>query len=125
MEIIEWFVRWWHEMPGWGRLGRMGLLMTPKLVLGRVRLAVVTTDMPLIIDERRRDATLSLISANGAINAQPIAREKQFHLGSKQKLMGSSDGKLTQKAALPIGARLEPTADDACEYVLSHNILTT
>lgn len=36
---------------GLGEIGRMGLLMTPKLG-PRVRLAVVTTDLPLIQDER-------------------------------------------------------------------------
>lgn len=36
---------------GLGEIGRMGLLMTPKYG-PRVRLAVVTTDMPLVVDER-------------------------------------------------------------------------
>ncbi len=39
---------------GLGEIGRMGLLMTPELG-PRVRLAVVTTDLPLVTDERRRD----------------------------------------------------------------------
>jgi ferredoxin len=39
---------------GLGEIGRMGLLMTPKLG-PRVRLAVVTTDLPLSVDERTRD----------------------------------------------------------------------
>ncbi len=39
---------------GLGEIGRMGLLMTPQLG-PRVRLAVVTTDLPLIPDGRRRD----------------------------------------------------------------------
>ena len=42
---------------GLGEIGRMGLLMTPKLG-PRVRLAVVTTDMPLVADERVRDLTM-------------------------------------------------------------------
>ena len=42
---------------GLGEIGRMGLLMTPELG-PRVRLAVVTTDMPLIIDERRRETSV-------------------------------------------------------------------
>ncbi|MGC9374586.1 MAG: reductive dehalogenase [Bacteroidales bacterium] len=37
---------------GLGEIGRMGLLMTPKLG-PRVRIAVVTTDMPMIIDKKR------------------------------------------------------------------------
>lgn len=42
---------------GLGEIGRMGLLMTP--MLGpRVRIAVVTTDLPLIPDERRPDPTV-------------------------------------------------------------------
>jgi ferredoxin len=39
---------------GLGEIGRMGLLMTPELG-PRVRLAVVTTDLPLVTDERSRD----------------------------------------------------------------------
>ena len=39
---------------GLGEIGRMGLLITPELG-PRVRLAVVTTDMPLAIDERKHD----------------------------------------------------------------------
>ena len=41
---------------GLGELGRMGLLMTPKLG-PRVRIAVVTTDLPLVTDEPFRDPT--------------------------------------------------------------------
>jgi ferredoxin len=42
---------------GLGEIGRMGLLMTPDLG-PRVRLAVVTTDLPLVPNERRRDTTM-------------------------------------------------------------------
>lgn len=42
---------------GLGEIGRMGLLMTPDLG-PRVRIAVVTTDMPLISDTRRYDHTM-------------------------------------------------------------------
>ncbi len=39
---------------GLGEIGRMGLLITPELG-PRVRIALVTTDLPLVPDERRRD----------------------------------------------------------------------
>ncbi|MCJ7432940.1 MAG: 4Fe-4S dicluster domain-containing protein [Anaerolineales bacterium] len=42
---------------GLGEIGRMGLLMTPELG-PRVRLAVVTTDLPLIPNGRKRDDTV-------------------------------------------------------------------
>jgi ferredoxin len=42
---------------GLGEIGRMGLLMTPQLG-PRVRLGVVTTDLPLPVDERRPDGTM-------------------------------------------------------------------
>jgi len=42
---------------GLGEVGRMGLLMTPQLG-PRVRIAVVTTDLPLVPSERARDATM-------------------------------------------------------------------
>ena len=42
---------------GLGEIGRMGLLMTPKLG-PRVRIAVVTTDIPLVVDKRKFDPTI-------------------------------------------------------------------
>ncbi len=42
---------------GLGEIGRMGLLMTPELG-PRVRIAVVTTDLPLIPDVRKPDPTV-------------------------------------------------------------------
>jgi len=48
---------------GLGEIGRMGLLMTPELG-PRVRLAVVTTDLPLVASERRRDASVIDFCAN-------------------------------------------------------------
>ncbi|MBN1580297.1 MAG: 4Fe-4S dicluster domain-containing protein [Anaerolineae bacterium] len=43
---------------GLGEIGRMGLLITPELG-PRVRLAVVTTDLPLVVDERSRDHSVT------------------------------------------------------------------
>ncbi len=40
-----------------GEIGRMGILMTPRLG-PRVRLGVVTTDLPLVPDERRYDTSM-------------------------------------------------------------------
>ncbi|NIM49905.1 MAG: 4Fe-4S dicluster domain-containing protein [Gemmatimonadales bacterium] len=42
---------------GLGEIGRMGLLMTPQLG-PRVRIAAVTTDLPLVADGRKRDPTM-------------------------------------------------------------------
>ena len=42
---------------GLGEIGRLGLLMTPKLG-PRVRIAVVTTDLPLIFDKRNHDSSV-------------------------------------------------------------------
>jgi len=42
---------------GLGEIGRMGLLMTPRLG-PRVRIAVVTTDLPLVADAPARDLTV-------------------------------------------------------------------
>ncbi len=39
---------------GLGEIGRMGLLMTPELG-PRVRLAVITTDLPLVVEVKKRD----------------------------------------------------------------------
>lgn len=43
---------------GLGEIGRMGLLMTPNLG-PRVRIAVITTDLPLIMTENKPDTTVS------------------------------------------------------------------
>jgi len=43
---------------GLGEIGRMGLLMTPKLG-PRVRISVVTTDLPLLVDERKPDYSVT------------------------------------------------------------------
>ena len=42
---------------GLGEIGRMGLLITPKLG-PRVRISVVTTDLPLVADKRGKDYTV-------------------------------------------------------------------
>ncbi|MFC2103847.1 reductive dehalogenase [Bacteroidota bacterium] len=42
---------------GLGEIGRMGLLMTPKLG-PRVRIAIVTTDIPLVIDKRKDSSSV-------------------------------------------------------------------
>jgi ferredoxin len=42
---------------GLGEIGRMGLLITPT-VGPRVRIAVVTTDLPLVVSPRRHDASV-------------------------------------------------------------------
>ena len=42
---------------GLGEIGRMGLLMTPKLG-PRVRISIVTTDAPLLIDQSKRDFSM-------------------------------------------------------------------
>ncbi|NOZ48331.1 MAG: 4Fe-4S dicluster domain-containing protein [Chlorobi bacterium] len=43
---------------GLGEIGRMGLLMVPKLG-PRVRIAVITTDLPLVISKRKADKTVA------------------------------------------------------------------
>jgi len=43
---------------GLGEIGRMGLLMTPRLG-PRVRISVVTTDLPLLIDNRKPDYSVT------------------------------------------------------------------
>jgi len=42
------------EDAGLGTIGRIGLLITPELG-PRVRLSVVTTDLPIIIDKKKKD----------------------------------------------------------------------
>jgi len=47
---------------GLGEIGRMGLLITPKLG-PRVRIAVITTDLPLVTSARRHDPSVEALCA--------------------------------------------------------------
>ena len=60
---------------GLGEIGRMGLLMTPRQG-PRVRIAVVTTDMPLLYDQRKPDPTMEdfcLVCKKCAVNCPSSA----------------------------------------------------
>jgi len=71
---------------GLGEIGRMGLLMTPELG-PRVRLAVVTTDLPLISGDRTRD--LSMIDfCNRCLKCADICPSKAISFEGQWEIDG-------------------------------------
>ena len=70
---------------GLGEIGRMGLLMTPKLGT-RVRIAVVTTELPLVPDEYTTDTSVQdfcrhckKCAVNCPAGAIPMEEQKDHH----------------------------------------------
>jgi reductive dehalogenase len=69
---------------GLGEIGRMGLLMAPELG-PRVRLGVVTTELPLVPDARRRDTTMIDFCAHcrkcaDACPSEAISRDRRTEI---------------------------------------------
>jgi ferredoxin len=72
---------------GLGEIGRMGLLMTPELG-PRVRLAVVTTDMPLSADERKRDQTM-IDFCQICLKCADVCPSKSIPFGEREEIDGA------------------------------------
>ena len=72
---------------GLGEIGRIGLLITPDLG-PRVRLAVVTTDLPLITDKRKYDSSVIEFCKNCKKCAYSCPAQAISH-NSREKINGS------------------------------------
>lgn len=81
---------------GLGEIGRMGLLMTPQLG-PRVRLAVVTTDMPLIVDQRRRDLTM-VDFCNRCQKCADVCPGKAIPFDGRQEVDGAKRWRINAEA---------------------------
>ena len=71
---------------GLGELGRMGLLMTPELG-PRVRLGVVTTDLPLVADQAVRDPSVIDFCTNCKKCAE-VCPSRAISFGDKEEVDG-------------------------------------
>ncbi len=81
---------------GLGEIGRMGLLMTPELG-PRVRIAVVTTDLPLIVDERTRD--LSMLSfCSRCMKCAAVCPSKAISFEDRQEIDGALRWQINSEA---------------------------
>jgi len=81
---------------GLGEIGRMGLLMTPDLG-PRVRIVVVTTDLPLVVDERTRD--LSMIDfCNRCLKCASVCPSKAISFEGQQEIDGAQRWQINSEA---------------------------
>ena len=81
---------------GLGEIGRMGLLMTPELG-PRVRLAVVTTDMPLVADGRKRD--LSMIDfCEKCLKCADVCPSNSIPTGGREMIDGALRWKINAES---------------------------
>ena len=94
---------------GLGEIGRMGILMTPRLG-PRVRLGVVTTDLPLAPGSGQMMTSPFSISAPSARSAQRTARLGRSRWVSERPSMAVDDGRSMRTAAFDIGTRWVPIA---------------
>jgi ferredoxin len=88
---------------GLGEIGRMGLLMTPELG-PRVRLAVVTTDLPLVRDGRRRDPTVIDFCARCRKCAE-VCPSDAIPLGAKKDVGGIRRWQIDSEACFTVWTR--------------------
>ncbi|MEJ2722890.1 MAG: 4Fe-4S dicluster domain-containing protein [bacterium] len=80
---------------GLGEIGRMGLLMTPELG-PRVRISVVTTDIPLVPDSRRRDPAMIDFCARCKKCAN-VCPSKAIPFGDRQVIDGARRWQIDQE----------------------------
>ncbi len=81
---------------GLGEIGRMGLLMTPRLG-PRVRIAVVTTDLPLLVDSRVSDPAM-LHFCTICQKCAEICPPGAIPLGPRQKVDGHTRWRIDDQA---------------------------
>jgi reductive dehalogenase len=81
---------------GLGEIGRMGLLMTPELG-PRVRIAVVTTDLPLIADERARDLTM-IDFCRRCLKCAAVCPSKAISFAGQQEIDGAHRWQINSEA---------------------------
>lgn len=80
---------------GLGELGRMGLLMTPKLG-PRVRLGVVTTDLPIITNKKTQDKTV-IDFCNICKKCADVCPSNSISLEDRKKIDGVNRWQINQE----------------------------
>jgi ferredoxin len=81
---------------GLGEIGRMGLLMTPKLG-PRVRIAVVTTDIPLVVDKRKFDPTITDF-CNNCKKCADVCPSNAISFDNRKNIDGVNRWQINQEA---------------------------
>ncbi len=89
---------------GLGDIGRMGLLMTPQLG-PRVRLAVVTTDLPLTANMRQTDAAM-LDFCNSCKKCAEVCPSRAISFGDRSFINGVCRWQIDQEACYTLWCKL-------------------
>jgi reductive dehalogenase len=109
---------------GLGEIGRMGLLMTPELG-PRVRIAVVTTDMPLVATERVRD--LSMIDfCKRCLKCADVCPSKAISFDKQQEIAGAKRWQINSEACFTYWCTIGTDCAKcmrACPYSHPNNLL--
>jgi ferredoxin len=109
---------------GLGEIGRMGLLMTPELG-PRVRLAVVTTEMPLVADERSFDYTMIDFCARCRKCAE-ICPAQAIPSGDREMIDGVRRWQIDQEACFTLWCQMGTDCGrcvSVCPYSHPDNLL--
>ncbi|UCC85056.1 MAG: 4Fe-4S dicluster domain-containing protein [Gemmatimonadota bacterium] len=109
---------------GLGEIGRMGLLMTPELG-PRVRLAVVTTEMPLVADERSLDYTMIDFCARCKKCAE-ICPAQAIPSGDREMIDGVRRWQIDQEACFTLWCQIGTDCGrcvSVCPYSHPNNLL--
>ncbi|UCC73799.1 MAG: 4Fe-4S dicluster domain-containing protein [Gemmatimonadota bacterium] len=109
---------------GLGEIGRMGLLLTRELG-PRVRLGVVTTELPLVTDARRFDCTVIDFCARCKKCAE-ICPSKAIRFGDREEIGGVRRWRIDQEACFTLWCRLGTDCGrcvSVCPYSHPDNLL--
>jgi reductive dehalogenase len=109
---------------GLGELGRMGLLMTPSLG-PRVRLAVITTDLPLIVSPRRRDPSV-LDFCTHCQKCAHVCPSRAIPFGDQAEINGVKRWQINSEACFTYGCAIGTDCGRcvrACPYSHPNNWL--
>lgn len=109
---------------GLGEIGRMGLLMTPELG-PRVRLAVVTTEMPLETDERSFDYTV-IDFCRRCRKCAEICPAEAIPSGDRLPIDGVKRWRIDQEACFTLWCRIGTDCGrcvSVCPYSHPDNVL--
>jgi ferredoxin len=109
---------------GLGEIGRMGLLMTPELG-PRVRLAVVTTEMPLVTDERSFDHTM-IDFCTRCKKCAEICPAQAIPLGGREMVGGVRRWQIDQEACFTLWCKIGTDCGrcvSVCPYSHPDNLL--
>jgi ferredoxin len=109
---------------GLGEIGRMGLLMTPELG-PRVRIAVVTTDLPLVPDDRRAEPS-TLDFCTHCRKCAEVCPSKAIPFGGRAEIDGTRRWRIDSEACFTYWCQVGTDCArcvKACPYSHPDNLL--